>query len=406
MTISSTFTRRFILFLAILISGGNLLFPRLLSLGIIAFLYFVYFKNQFSIKISTIPVILLLVILFIISIFHPYGYDVSSLTIRFANFLIAFLILDLYLKHSFQYLKKDLYVLLKLMPLQAIMTVILATFFNFLFIDITTEVAVFHTFIGVFNYHVMIDNGSMIRPNGFFFEPGVFQLYLNLFLYLSLFVYKNKFNTFFAIIAVLLTKSSTGVLILAIILGWYFIRYYINKGSLLKRFTRLLIATVVFLGFVVLAWDNINEKMHGESRGSFLARQYDTVTGFNVAVANPVLGVGFKYDNYYIAAEKLGYRDTLYTGERTRNRDNTNGIAMLFYSIGTPLALIFVFGLFRQKLLNDKFLVALVIFISLFTESLVFTPFFLLFIFSGLTYSTKNRKDDNNFYKIQDKQIE
>lgn len=405
MTISLTFTRRFILFLTILISGGNLLFPRLFILGVVVFCYFIYFKGQLSLKVATVPIVFLLTLLFIISIFHPYSYDISSLTIRFANFFAAFLLLDIYLKHSLADLKRDLYVLMKFMPLQAILTVVLATYLNFLFIDITTDSTSFYSFLGVFNYHITIDNGALIRPNGFFFEPGVFQLYLNLFLYLSLFVYKNKVNSCLAIIAILLTKSSTGVLILAIILGWYFIRYYINKGSLLKRFTRLIIAVVLFLGFVFLAWDNINDKMHGEARGSFLARQYDTITGFNVAVANPFLGVGFKYDNYYAAAEKLGYRDTLFNGERTRNRDNTNGIVMLFYSIGTPLALIFVFGLFRQKLLDDKFLVALVIFISLFTESLVFTPFFLLFIFSGLTFFTK-KKSDKYFYRFEDNKIE
>lgn len=392
------------LFLTILISGGNLLFPRLFILGAFVFCYFIYFKGQFSLKVATIPLVLLLILIFFISIFHPYGNDISSLTIRFANFFAALLLLDIYLKNSLADFKHDLYVLMKFMPLQAILTVILATLLNFLFIDITTDRTSFYSFLGVFNYHITIDNGALIRPNGFFFEPGVFQFYLNLFLYLSLFVYKNKLNTCFAIIAVLLTKSSTGVLILAIILGWYFMRYYINRGSLLKRFTKLIIATVLFLSFAFLAWDNINDKIHGESRGSFLARQYDTVTGFNVAVANPFLGVGFKYDNYYAEAEKLGYIDTLFNGEYTRNRDNTNGIVMLFYSLGTPLALIFVFGLFRQKLLDDKFLVALVIFISLFTESLVFTPFFLLFIFSGFTFITK--KIDKHFYSSEDNKIE
>lgn len=380
------------LFLTILISGGNLLFPRLFILGVVVFCYFIYFKGRFSLKLATVPFILLLSLLFIISIFHPYGYDLSSLAIRFANFFAALLVLDIYLKSSLSNFKHDLYFLLKFMPLQAILTVLIATFLNFLFINITTDSASFYTFLGVFNYHIIIDNGALIRPNGFFFEPGVFQLYLNLFLYLSLFVYKNKLNTYLAIIAILLTKSSTGVLVLAMILGWYFMRYYINNGNLLKRFARLLIATVLLLGFVFLAWDNINEKMHGESKGSFLARQYDTITGFNVAVANPLLGVGFKYENYYVAAEKLGYRDTLFNGERIKNRDNTNGIVMLFYSMGTPLALIFIFGLFKQKLLDDRFLVALVVFISLFTEALVFTPFFLLFIFSGLTLLVKRKE--------------
>ena len=396
MTISLTFTRRLILFLTILISGGNLLFPRLFILGLILFCYFIYFKGRLSLKVAIVPLVLLLTLIFIISIFHPYGFDISSLSIRYANFIAALLLLDIYLKCSPSDFKDDLYVLLKFMPLQAILTVILATFLNFLFIEITTDITSFYSFLGVFNYHIMIDNGALIRPNGFFFEPGVFQLYLNLFLYLSLFVYKNRLNTCFAIIGVLLTKSSTGLLILAIILGWYFIRHYINKGSLLKRFMRLIIASILFLGFVFLAWDNINNKIHGEYSGSFLARQYDTVTGFNVAAANPILGVGFKYDNYYASAEKLGFKDTVFTGESTRNRDNTNGIMMLFYSVGTPLALIFVFGLFRHKLLNDKFLVALVIFISLFTESLVFTPFFLLFIFSGLTYFVYEKRINPN----------
>lgn len=379
------------LFLTLLLSGGNLLFPREIILTAILFFYFIYFKGSISLKYQFLPLILFLVLLFVISVFHPFGFDIISLIKRYSNFIIALLILNIYLKSSFSVFRLDLYFLLKYMPLQAFLTVFLAMFFNFLFVEVSDVNTKFYTILGVFNYHVVIDDGLLVRPNGFFYEPGVFQFYLNLFLYLSLFVYNNKINVLFAVVAVLLTKSTTGIVILVLILLFYIIRYYLSNGSIYCRLLKFVFSLFIFSLILIHAMGNIDNKINGDSRGSFLARQYDALTGFNVIVENPFLGVGFNHENYYTAAKNLGHKGSVYDdGERTFKRNNTNGIIILFYSIGIPLALLFLVGLFRQKLLYDKLLGLLIVFISLLSQSLVFTPFFLLFFFSGLIFNVGN----------------
>ena len=79
---------------------------------------------------------------------------------------------------------------------------------------------VYQTLLGVFNYHVIVDDlTSIIRPDGFFFEPGVYQIYLNLYLYLALFVFRRPLQALLAAAAVLSTQSTTGMAIMLVLLA-------------------------------------------------------------------------------------------------------------------------------------------------------------------------------------------
>jgi hypothetical protein len=129
------------------------------------------------------------------------------------------------------------------------------------------------------------------------------------------------------------------------------------------------------------------EKFSGDSQGSFWARQFDLLTGINVIMENPVIGIGFDYTEYYRAAAHLGFSDTPLTERITDDRGNTNGIVFLFYSIGIPLGIPFLVGLFRQQLLANRWMIGGALALSLMSESMIFTPFFLMFIFSGLLLS-------------------
>ena len=50
-----------------------------------------------------------------------------------------------------------------------------------------------NTFHGIFNYisSINISEYNIYRNQGLFWEPGVLQLFINVLLYMSLFVYKN-----------------------------------------------------------------------------------------------------------------------------------------------------------------------------------------------------------------------
>ena len=366
-----------------LISGGNLIFPRLPMLIGMVLLCLVARGWAIEFRRNMLPVFVLLAAVLVITVLRPEGADIESTAIRYANFIAGILLLDLYLHAGAGALIRDLYVIGRFMAWQALITMVFARFFNFLFIPLEISGTLYSTVLGLLNYHVMVDDVAL-RPDGFFYEPGVFQIYLNIFLYLTLFIFKSWPQRILALLAVLSTQSTTGVIIALTIICWFIATRYINRGSLASRVVKAGVAALVIGALTVVTAMNISDKFTGENQGSFWARQYDLITGLNIIAEHPVFGIGFDYDQYYRASSELGYADTMLPDRITQDRGNSNGIIFLLYGIGIPLSIPFLIGMFRQNLLPDRFLVGIALFLGCFGESLVFTPFFLMFIFSGL----------------------
>ena len=271
------------------------------------------------------------------------------------------------------------------MAYQAIITFLLALIVPSLFKDTNYLDATYRSILYIFTYHVMRDDPSLLpRPDGFFWEPGVFQLYLNLYLYLCLFVFKNKWQTIIAVIATLTTQSTTGVVICLILISYYITIEYINKGTLASRIRKTFVGIAILIPFIILTSGNVEDKLYGDMKGSSWAREYDLITGINVIINNPIIGIGFDYGQYYKLSRTLGYQDTALDNSSTIDRGNSNGIIFLFYSVGIPLGLVFLIGLVNQKFFKHKLLISLIFIISCLSESLIFTPFLLIFIYSGL----------------------
>lgn len=381
----SDLIRRTTLVLAILISGGNLLFPRLPILLIIVFLYLVARNWVIDFRMRVLPIVLLLGCIFILTLLRTTGGDAASTAVRFANFIAGFLLLDLYLGAGAEALRRDLFVILHFMAWQALITVLLGQFFNFLFISLPVNETPYSTFLLIFNYHILLDDySSIIRPDGFFYEPGVFQVYLNIFLYLALFVFRSAWKSILGVAAVFSTQSTTGILICLTIASVFIATRYLNNGSLPARVLKFFVAAIAIVILGLAASVNIKDKLSGGSQGSYWARQYDLITGLNVISHNPMFGIGFDYEQYYKASSQLGFVDTLLPERIIRDRGNSNGIIFLLYSIGIPLSIPFLVGMFRQRFFANQILFGVVQFLAFFGESMIFTPFFLMIIFSGL----------------------
>jgi hypothetical protein len=386
----SDLIRRTILVLAILISGGNLLFPRLPILLIIVLLYLIARDWKLDLRRQMLSIVVLLTLILMLTMLRPIGATIESTAIRFANFIAALLLLDLYLRAGAESLRRDLYIILHFMAWQALLTVVLGQFFNFLFLPLPVNETPYNTLLLIFNYHVMLDDYSyVIRPDGFFYEPGVLQVYLNIFLYLALFAFRSTWKAILAVAAVFSTQSTTGVLICLIIVLAFIGTRYLNRGTLPVRVAKVFVAAVVIAAFGVFASINIRDKLTGDSQGSFWARQYDFLTGLNIIAANPMFGIGFDYEQYYLASSHMGFADTLLPERIIRDRGNSNGIVFLLYSIGIPLSIPFLIGMFRQTFFPNPILIGVVLLLAFFGESMIFTPFFLMIIFSGLLL--KNR---------------
>lgn len=386
--------RRGALLGAILISGGNLLIPRipvlsvLLVLGLLAFVATPRRRTGESI----LAVLLLLGVVLLVSLWRSGLAEAGALVTRYANFAAGLLMLLVYLRAGRERFVTDFVALVFPLAFVAIATVVLATVAAPLFQPLEVEETVYYHLFLILNYHVQVeDAGGLMRANGPFYEPGVFHIYLNLLLYIFLFVRRNLRRAAVSALAVAATQSTTGLAI-ACGLGLVFLWRELGRGSIHRRAAMLLFGAAVAALVAGPVIDNLRAKLVGDLAGSGMARQFDLITGVNVILAHPLVGIGFDPETYRQVSGAYAFEDTLLEDRITADRGNTNGVIVLFYSVGVPLALVFLLGLFRQTMLPDRLLVGGLLFVSLLTESILFTPFFQMFIMSGLILHARRRK--------------
>jgi hypothetical protein len=376
--------RRLALFLAILMSGGILLIPRVPVLLIVIVLCLHGTAWRLPFRRALWPVFALLGAVLLLTLVRPGGPDLASLATRYANFAAALLLLNMYASSAPGTLARDLQAVLWPMALQAILTVLLATFAGFLFMPLVIDGTLYQTVLLVFTHHSLIDGTVMLpRPDGFFFEPGVFQIYLNIYVLLAYFVIRKKRHVALGAAAVLATQSTTGIVILMLIFS-YATLLTLRSASSGGKVAALAVALCIGIPLAGVALDNIEAKTVGDARGSSWAREFDLYTGLNVIAEHPLLGIGFDNRTYYQLSGRVGFEDTLLDDEARTDRGSSNGIITLFYSLGIPIGLVFVFGLFRQQFVPHRVLFGICMLLSLFAEALFFSPFFLMLAFSGL----------------------
>jgi hypothetical protein len=385
----SNFLPRLTLFIGMLMSGGMLLFPRPVLLGLLATLC-LWQGAPTKVLRPEFSRIWLVILAILIGAMIGGGAIASSENItRFANIIGGVLLLSLYIDQPRDKLAYDLVPILKWMAIQAILTPPLALLLPNFFVPIEVNDTTYQSLLLIFNYHVTLDlPGSIPRPDGFFWEPGVFQIYLNLLLYISLFVFKRPRLVALAIAGVVATQSTTGVIVCAVQLGYFALRK-LQTAGLRERILVLVLAPVALVPVFLFAYANLNSKLTGDYRGSAWARQYDLITGIRIANEYPLTGIGFDYERYYIEAQRLGYNETQLGIGNITERSNSNSFASLFAYIGYPLGLVIVFGMLRQRFLRDKMLIAVMLTLSLISEALLLTPLFLAIVFSGLLVAPK-----------------
>lgn len=123
------------------------------------------------------------------------------------------------------------------------------------------------------------------RLHGFTWEPGQYQLYLNLALYYFLFFkeYEKK-RIYTLIVSIILTFSTMGVLILALQI---LIKILFLKKGKLFLFAKFALAIVI----IVAAYSVFQEKMLS---GSFEARSLDFLNSIEAIKSNFIFGSGIR----------------------------------------------------------------------------------------------------------------
>lgn len=375
--------RKILLLLSFSISGGLLIFPRDPLLVLLILLCLTHCKWRIEVRRDCWKVYLFLLAFLVISLVRPGEIAIESIFSRLLHFLAAILLLQIYLNESFERFIDDFAAILKWMSFQAIATVILAELSPELFSDVMIGEQPYMTLFYIFNFHSEAGAlGGIARPDGFFFEPGVFQIYLNLYLYIALHMRRNIRDSILALVAVMTTQSTTGILIALLLTGAALARAILeHKGR--RRIIAFAFAILITPPLAWISYQNVNEKFYGAGQGSSWARAYDFYTGLNIIAEYPALGIGFDVDRYLQASAKLGYASKL-TVAQEEERRTSNGLLQMFFTIGIPLGGVLLLGIFYQRVFPHRWLIAPLLLFSFIGEALVFTPFFSLILFTAL----------------------
>jgi hypothetical protein len=221
-----------------------------------------------------------------------------------------------------------------------------------------------HTILGI----------DLVRNQGFYWEPGVLSVVLNIFLFRLLFgdnLTLRKGLMFLTGFLIFTTFSTTGLLIMFLQFTYYLFNTESNK---MKKIFFLFLFLVLSIPVLL---SNVTEKVSGKGEASFLIRNYDVLVALDVTKDNFFTGVGFSNIKNKEAQQKSPiYMDS----DFTEAHGNTNSVITVFLFLGIPLGLIYLFLLYNQKLINyNKGFFFFIILICLASEPLIFSGFFIFF---------------------------
>jgi hypothetical protein len=342
-------------------------------------------KELFLFAFSLFIFIMILVINFIFSKSNDFK-DYGILFMQILLSLLAVLSLKLR-KADFKY---HLYKVLYLLIILSLIGFILSAFQFGNRIDFGESGFSVYTILYIFFYsaELITEPITIYRNQGVFWEAGLLAVYANIFLLLSLFVYKNKKNSTIAIICILTTLSTTGIFILLIQVFFYTRKV---KFGLVKK-AALIIAVIPII--ILVGGSFLSKKTEGEETAvsSFALRSFDLYSGAMITIYNPLFGVGLNKEAFLTERDKFLPPEMVEIYSLIEDRGNTNSILMLFTSLGIALGIFILYMLYKQNVfLEQKFLFFIIALLSLSSEPVLLTPFFMCFIFYGF-HKTINLK--------------
>lgn len=223
---------------------------------------------------------------------------------------------------------------------------------------------------------------SIYRNGGIYWEPGMYQVFLNFALVYYLFNKHLKYRkliVFYLTINVILTISVSGYALTCLIFSIYAIRNPATKG-LYKLLARIIII-VVLVGILPTVLDLITAK---QDTSSYSKRYFDLVLAWDVFQEHPMMGYGMVNDAY----AKAYFR---YVGEV---RPSSNGLMNILMGTGILGAIIYFVCYFRSlkffsfeysKYISLPLLLWLLMSFS--TEPMQYQPFICLLFGVGLAYT-------------------
>lgn len=271
----------------------------------------------------------------------------------------------------------DLYLALKIVLFHSMISFLfqfVATSFLF---PISDRIQTFY-----YLFYYMFDGHFFVARNqGFFWEPGVLQIFLNILLYIALFVRKNLWVAFFTTLAILTTFSTTGYITLFII---------VSVASLknIRKSYLVIVGVMILLPIVsMVVYTNVYEKFTGTHAKSASVRMFDINIGTSMLADYPLVGIGLdktKYREFFFLYGIDKIKKYGIAKHELEAKGITNSVLFLATVFGLPIAIMLMILLYKQSLLpGSPGLLFTVFFISGLSEPIFNTVFFILFFTSS-----------------------
>ena len=402
----------YIFIVLLLLNGGTIIkifgFTAIFQL-ITVFIMFlcIVLNGRFFIKKTVFTIFILVTGLFLMNFIH---YFIANDYIFFSNQLLNFIVLiTIGVFTSNQFLNRTddfifhLNKVLKILIIHGIISCLILNLFptkNLLFKEVTGGAG----YVG-YNYLLFIRTniletgaiaqdkvnvlGYMLRrAHGYFWEPGVFATFINIYVFINFFVYKNLNSLKYSTLSLILSWSTTGIFVFLIQSIIFFNSYKRgNKNVIIKKY---LFGSVIFLFLFFTITQNFNNKIYGDDAGSAAQRYADTFGALSIVSNNPLFGIGIEFNNLskQFESSNLDFDNTIGGNFRNINRNESkfsNSLLRIFVYFGIPLGLFLMYSLYNQQLIpNKRWLFFIIIVFSVFSSPILFLGFYFSFIISGL----------------------
>ena len=346
--------------------GENNLIILLLILAISNIIYKTYVNQLFFLKKSVLLYIAIILVIFI----NPNAKMSTSLV--FVGLLTISLWITTIIPLS--YFTKVFYNLTKVL--------MIASIFRYLFIFIDSS-SIFQDFISIEGDHyinfllfgVLKEEQTflgIIRNNGLWWEPGAYQVIINLAFLLGLAFKRVSIKDYFLFLIVIVSTGSTAGVIIFSILSFIYFRNNMNY----KLIFISLIIIVPFL-FLTSFYELVLESKFNVDNASTNSRFNDAFVAIKMFLDHPFIGTGFgdieileKYTTKYFYG----------TG--------SNGLLLLLANLGILSFTILIPVIFPGYLIGfnkkiDKIIVSLSLLLIFFTQNFTIMLIFSLMIFYG-----------------------
>jgi hypothetical protein len=236
----------------------------------------------------------------------------------------------------------------------------------------------------------------IIRQGSLFWEPGIFQFFLNFFIVYALFYRKIKtpwYQLFILIIGVILTQSGMGYPILFIVLSIYIFKIILTNKKYKQYFYNIFAISISI--FVLLYFKNIfkyaTDKISLAS-ASFGARYMHILFALECFNKNVFAGIGIGNRNIEpLVNMPLWVNPRLYEYDYTNISNSYFSILAHQGIIGVIIYFIIFIILFRNAIKHKKVFFLIPLMLTLFTEPLI-NSYVLIFTF----FIISEFKNNNN----------